>query len=218
MQTGLNKFKDEIPIYSITRIRNILHDLGLLTVEQWHNSLEGICSLRLNIAGTGVGQNGKGVTPEYALASAYGEFMERLQSRHMYDETALDGDFKGRRFYFAPDEKYSSIGDILSDGHQLFDLLCGKPATANGAGLARRRAKWGNGSATASARERRTGGNGPWPPEGCPGDFVALPYWCQEDRLCYILTDAENSNGTCAGNTPGGGLVLACRIDGAPCI
>jgi hypothetical protein len=66
LQTGLNKFKDEIPIYSITRIRNILHDLGLLTVEQWHNSLEGICSLRLNIAGTGVGQNGKGVTPEYA--------------------------------------------------------------------------------------------------------------------------------------------------------
>ena len=217
MQTGLNKFKDGIPIYSIARIRNILHDLGLLTVEQWHNSLEGICSLRLNIAGTGVGQNGKGVTPEYALASAYGEFMERLQSRHMYDETALDPEvLKAGGFYFAPDEKYSSIGDILSDGHQLFDLLLAEsPPQQNGAGLARLAGKLGQWFGNGVPPGKREELARKWTvatPEGCPGDFVALPYYSvREDRLCYIpqqmLKIVYGSNGTCAGNTPEEALV-----------
>lgn len=217
MRADLNKFKDEMPLHTIARIRNILHDLGLLTVEHWNNSLEGICSLRVDIADTGVGQNGKGVTPEYALASAYGEFMERLQSRLMYDETALDPEvLKAGGFYFAPDEKYPSIGDILSDTHPLFDLLLAEsPPQQNGAGLAGLEGKmrqWFGDGVLPGKREELARKWTAATPEGCPGDFAALPYYSvREGRLCYIphqmLKMVYGSNGTCAGNTPEEALV-----------
>lgn len=37
-----------------------------------------------------IGTNGKGVTKEYALASAYAEFMERLQSNFLLKSSFLN--------------------------------------------------------------------------------------------------------------------------------
>lgn len=71
------KFKDETPLNTINRIRNILNDLGILTVETgWANSAEGFYSVTVMIQNTNLSTNGKGTSYEYALASAYGELME----------------------------------------------------------------------------------------------------------------------------------------------
>lgn len=79
------KYKDELPLKTINRIRDILGDLGLLAVETaWKNSVEGFYSVSLLIQNTTMMTNGKGTSYEYALASAYGEMMERLQNQAVF--------------------------------------------------------------------------------------------------------------------------------------
>ncbi|MDT8899913.1 hypothetical protein [Anaeroselena agilis] len=75
------KYKDETPLRTIGKVKDILGDMGLLPIERaWRNSLQGFFSVSVNIAGTDLSVNGKGTSCEYALASAYGELMERLQN------------------------------------------------------------------------------------------------------------------------------------------
>ena len=73
-------FKDEKPVATVCRIKQILQALGIETREQWFDSSVPYCySLRVSVVGTTFGVNGKGLTREFALASGYGELMERLQ-------------------------------------------------------------------------------------------------------------------------------------------
>ena len=73
-------FKDDTPQNTVRRIKAILKEHGIETEERWGESNVPHCySLRVNILGTTIGSNGKGVTKEFALASGYGELMERLQ-------------------------------------------------------------------------------------------------------------------------------------------
>ena len=73
-------YKDARPVDTVKRIKEILSKYGVETEERWVQSDVPNCySLRVTIAGTKIGTNGKGVTKEFALASGYGEFMERLQ-------------------------------------------------------------------------------------------------------------------------------------------
>ncbi|NVO08825.1 MAG: YcaO-like family protein [Bacteroidales bacterium] len=83
MELSINKFKDESPIRTIQKIRGILTELGILTHETRWNKLNNFCySVRIEIDGLpGSGVNGKGTSRLFALASAYGELMERLQNR-----------------------------------------------------------------------------------------------------------------------------------------
>lgn len=79
------EFKDARPIETVDRIKGILKKYGIETVEQWGQSNVPNCySLRVTIAGTKIGTNGKGVNKEFALASGYGEFMERLQMGNIW--------------------------------------------------------------------------------------------------------------------------------------
>lgn len=72
--------KDAHPLDTVKRIKGILSSHGIETVEIWSESDVPHCySLRINIVGTSIGSNGKGVTKEFALASGYGELSERLQ-------------------------------------------------------------------------------------------------------------------------------------------
>ena len=73
------KFKDARPEDTMHHIRSVLSKAGLKTSEHFTGSgMEGLYSCRVTVEGTDLGQNGKGTTPEYALASGYAEFMERL--------------------------------------------------------------------------------------------------------------------------------------------
>ena len=81
----MNRLKDREPYETITFIRNILASFGFFITEAWSDSgVSSLYSVRLEIAGTRVGTNGKGATKLLALASAYGEFMERLSNGALF--------------------------------------------------------------------------------------------------------------------------------------
>lgn len=73
-------YKDESPLKTVEKIKEILSRYGIETDESWFESSVPYCySIRVSVVGTGFGVNGKGLTKEFALASGYGELMERLQ-------------------------------------------------------------------------------------------------------------------------------------------
>jgi len=73
-------FKDCSATKTLERIKGILAANGIKTREVWHESNVPYCySLTVTVEGTGFSSNGKSLTKEYALASAYGELMERIQ-------------------------------------------------------------------------------------------------------------------------------------------
>ena len=84
-----SKYKECSPEETVKRIRQILKNNGIEIQEQWVDSgIGNICSVRINIKGTSIGQNGKGTNREYAMASGYAEFMERLQTGYLLPECA----------------------------------------------------------------------------------------------------------------------------------
>ena len=86
-------FKDDTPLNTVERIKKILRSYGIETEENWHESGVPYCySLRVSVFGTEFGTNGKGVTKELALASAYGELMERLQIGGIFKSGKQTGD------------------------------------------------------------------------------------------------------------------------------
>lgn len=79
-----NRCKDSLPRDTIQNAKTLVSDLGLLTSEQWFAPVNGLYSLHLSVVGTSIYSNGKGSTPEFALASAYGELLERIQNLEFY--------------------------------------------------------------------------------------------------------------------------------------
>ena len=93
----IKPYKAKKPEDTISLVRNILHNkLGILTKESNYIGESNFYSCRINIANfsldeLNIGTNGKGMNPEYSLASAYGEFMERLQNQMLILHRRLNG-------------------------------------------------------------------------------------------------------------------------------
>lgn len=85
----MKPYKAYSPLQTIQNIRKILNDLGIFTTES-HVGLNGAyysCRVVIdnnNLGLVNIGTNGKGMSKEYALASAYGELMERIQNRLLF--------------------------------------------------------------------------------------------------------------------------------------
>ena len=81
MQHIDEKFKDTSPEQTINRIISALADIGIRVEEKCSNSgIENCWSCQVVIpGGYPFFSNGKGVTRDLARASAYAEFIERLQ-------------------------------------------------------------------------------------------------------------------------------------------
>lgn len=74
------QFKDRSPLDTVETIQAILRSYGIETEEFWRQTGVPYChALTVRIVGTSFSTNGKGLNPEFARASAYGELMERLQ-------------------------------------------------------------------------------------------------------------------------------------------
>lgn len=79
--------KDKSPEDTINLIKEILKENNIETeIACWHKN-ENIFSCRLVIKGTNIGTNGKGISEKCALASAYAEFMERLQTGYLFGKS-----------------------------------------------------------------------------------------------------------------------------------
>ena len=95
---NLNRFKENSPVKTVEKIRAILDANGIQVEEHWFpESSIGTCSLRVNIAGTLIGSNGKGINREYARASAYAEFIERLQNNKLTGNAVLSNIFRRKK-------------------------------------------------------------------------------------------------------------------------
>ena len=130
----IKKYKAERPEKTVTNIRAILcNKLGIILEEMNFKSEGGFYSTRIKIGNhhlseMDLGTNGKGMTFAYSLASAHGEFMERLQNQAIMHVNGIASykhssfvkshpdflDFLLRNnvlleYQYAPDEEYIKI-------------------------------------------------------------------------------------------------------------
>ena len=110
MNSYQGKYKACAPRDTVERIRGILRGLGIETEEAWFDSGVGkISSVRVTVKGTNTGQNGKGTDRDFACASGYAEFMERLLTGYLLPEQLCF--MKGRRLMSR--EEIKAEGGVL---------------------------------------------------------------------------------------------------------
>ncbi|MDR0605394.1 MAG: YcaO-like family protein [Bacteroidales bacterium] len=112
--------KDAKPIDTIQKIRSILYqELGFLLREETI-SMYSDCFFSSRITppfAFHLGANGKGITHEYALASGYSEFMERLQNLSLFGRNfGLMNEFILKR----PSCKVMPLDEIMEENEAFF--------------------------------------------------------------------------------------------------
>ena len=113
------KYKDLKPQETIKKIKNILQKLNIEVKKSSFRSTKSLYSMRLSIPSICWGVNGKGTTRQFCEASAYGEFMERLQNLSFMDDffipDTLFNTFSKKSYNkpFFYDSKSIDIKDIL---------------------------------------------------------------------------------------------------------
>lgn len=107
-------YKETTPEATVEHLLDILKKYDIEMEEFWlPQSSIGTYSLRVFIKGTPFGSNGKGVTKEFARASAYAEFFERFQNNLLDLCCAGSDNSYGFRHY--ADEKIVSVFDIVKE-------------------------------------------------------------------------------------------------------
>ena len=120
------KFKDADPKCTVEKIRGLLVDVGIQMEEIWFDSgIENCCSVKLQVVGTSMfGASGKGVTKDLALASAYGEFIERLQcGRQRFLYQSFERDPEMYMHAYAPDARYMTLQELEENGDWMDYLI-----------------------------------------------------------------------------------------------
>lgn len=127
----MKKYKAEDPHITIGRIRTILNDADIKVSEECTaDASNSFYSVHLRIVSgklsvMDISTNGKGKSREYALASAYGELMERLQSKILFGlRYSVPETIANLKYVFAPDEKPLVGRDFV---HSLQTYTCLPP-------------------------------------------------------------------------------------------
>lgn len=111
---------------TIANMTRILADLGMkIEVASWRNIVPNVWSLHIRDADSPMCfTNGKGATKESALASALGEFIERLNCNFFYNDQFFGAELAAAEFVHHPQEKWFKPGpeDELPDG--MLDNYC----------------------------------------------------------------------------------------------
>lgn len=106
------RYKETTPDKTVKRIKGILKKHKIEVEENWKKkSSVNTYSLRLCIKGTNIGQNGKGMTKDFALASAYAEFLERYQNGILVFRQ--EKPTKELPFVYSGDERKLTIEDLI---------------------------------------------------------------------------------------------------------
>lgn len=182
------KFKDAKPEDTVERIKKILDTLGIQVHETWYESgLENCYSLSVFASRGLPSSNGKGVTKAFARASAYGEFIERLQGGlHMYKFQSLIRDPDMNLQAFAPDCKYMTVEELIENGEWMDSII----------------SNYGNASLDRATIAQLC------KVYACADDgkILTLPFYSLfENKYVYLPIDFVDqvyaTNGCCAGNT-----------------
>ncbi|ANH68043.1 OsmC domain/YcaO domain-containing protein [Mitsuaria sp. 7] len=111
---------------TIANMTAILANLGIkIEIASWRNLVPNVWSLHIRDAHSPMCfTNGKGATKESALASALGEYIERLNNNHFYAGVFWGEDIANAAFVHYPDERWFKPGpdDAIPEG--LLDERC----------------------------------------------------------------------------------------------
>ncbi|XZG69533.1 OsmC domain/YcaO domain-containing protein [Chitinibacteraceae bacterium HSL-7] len=135
---------------TIANMSGVLADLGIkIEIASWRNIVPNVWSLHIRDAHSPMCfTNGKGATKEAALASALGEYIERISNNHFYAGSYWGEEFANAPFVHYPEERWFQPGpnntlpvEILDDycrdiydpdgelrASHLFDTNSGNPA------------------------------------------------------------------------------------------
>ncbi|MGN0237140.1 MAG: YcaO-like family protein [Lepagella sp.] len=199
-------YKESLPLATISKIRNILSDLSIFTYESvWCNPYSNIYSTRVecDVTDGGFGTNGKGRDRQYTLASAYAEFIERLQNGYISGVYGFNRFFLKQikqkvGFYYYPDEKIISELEFRNLPEAYLNDLFSKQDNN----------ERDNQISAYFNRVRKNGEDG----------VVAVPFYSPTlDKIVYLpynLTlTLTGSNGMAAGNSAAEGVFQAlCEI------
>jgi len=116
------RYKDETPDNTVKKLKEILKENKIEVEENWtKKSSVDTYSLRLTIKDTNIGQNGKGMTKDFALASAYAEFFERYQNGILVFRP--EKPTQEYPFTYSADEKYLSIEELSKENNAFLDRI-----------------------------------------------------------------------------------------------
>lgn len=173
---------------TIANMSAILADLGMkIEIASWRNIVPNVWSLHIRDAHSPMCfTNGKGTTKEGALASALGEFIERLNCNFFYNDQFWGEDIANAPFVHYPDERWFKPGRKDALPTEILDEYCLKIYNRDG------ELRGSHLIDTNSGNEER--------------GICSLPYVRQSDgEVVYFPSNLiENlflSNGMSAGNT-----------------
>jgi len=211
----LKPYKTSLPYETVQKIRTILfeHDIFLMEIGR-KSKISNTYSNRIVVTDEGlesldIGTNGKGMTARYALASAYGELMERVQNMTITPQFVPEGYFykpencerdypdynaflescnAESSFLFSPDEKWMDVESVLEETEEILKNMRVYHRIPEG-----------------DLRQVLT-------EFSYNGKLACVPFYSIfEDRtvyLPYVLIKVNTgSNGMCAGNSPKEALI-----------
>ncbi|MFJ2319536.1 OsmC domain/YcaO domain-containing protein [Pseudomonas sp. NPDC087817] len=111
---------------TIANMSGILADLGMkIEIASWRNIVPNVWSLHIRDAHSPMCfTNGKGATKEGALASALGEFIERLNCNFFYNDQFWGEEIANAEFVHYPDERWFKPGPKDALPIEILDEYC----------------------------------------------------------------------------------------------
>jgi len=111
---------------TIANMSGILADLGIkIEIASWRNIIPNVWSLHIRDAHSPMCfTNGKGSTKESALASALGEYIERINNNHFYAGAFWGEDIANAAFVHYPNERWFKPGKKDALPKDILDAYC----------------------------------------------------------------------------------------------
>jgi ribosomal protein S12 methylthiotransferase accessory factor len=111
---------------TIANMSGILANLGIkIEIASWRNIIPNVWSLHIRDAHSPMCfTNGKGATKESALASALGEYIERLNNNHFYAGAYWGEDLANAEFVHYPNERWFKPGKKDALPKEILDSYC----------------------------------------------------------------------------------------------
>ncbi|MCH2338910.1 OsmC domain/YcaO domain-containing protein [Pseudomonas sp. NPDC047963] len=111
---------------TIANMSGLLADLGMkIEIASWRNIVPNVWSLHIRDAHSPMCfTNGKGATKESALASALGEFIERLNCNFFYNDQFWGEDISNAEFVHYPNERWFKPGRKDALPKEILDEYC----------------------------------------------------------------------------------------------
>ncbi|MDO8180209.1 MAG: OsmC domain/YcaO domain-containing protein [Undibacterium sp.] len=111
---------------TIANMSGLLAGLGIkIEIASWRNIIPNVWSLHIRDAHSPMCfTNGKGATKESALASALGEYIERLSNNHFYAGSFWGEDIANAEFVHYPNERWFKSGKKDALPKEILDEYC----------------------------------------------------------------------------------------------